>query len=364
VLVLVAASGVGWYFSDMLRQEALLVKEGPPAYDLVAASASGGTITLQTADPNAHLGALAWDGIWGLQWDDGYGSVGPILSLDGNTVVRGFELVRGTLAAGQPSRLDQYAFDGDPALTLGLEFDDVMYASELGDYPAWSIPGERDTWAIFVHGWGDHRGQSLRMLPAVVEQGYPSLVITYRNDEGTPPNPDGRYWFGATEWRDVEAAVQYALDNGASDVVLVGYSMGGGAILNFLYRSPLVDSARSAVFDAPVLSFYAVVVHEAAGIGITGLPVVLGKWVASWRFGLDWGSLAYLDRVDELDLPVLLFHGDADERSPVWTSDAFAEARPDIVTYIRVPGATHVRAWNMDPDAYGDHVRAFLGSLR
>jgi fermentation-respiration switch protein FrsA (DUF1100 family) len=82
--------------------------------------------------------------------------------------------------------------------------------------------------------------------------------------------------------------------------------------------------------------------------------------MAGWRFGIDWNAQAYMNRADELDEPILLFHGDKDERSPVWTSDAFAENRSDIVTYVRVPGASHVRSWNMDPEAYTGHVRDFL----
>jgi predicted alpha/beta-fold hydrolase len=234
ILVLTAAVGVGWYFSNMLRQEALLVKEGPEPYDLVVASVGEGTVTLQTADPNAENGAWAWDGIWGLAWADGYGRVGDILSLDGTSIVREFEPLRGTLTVGEPSRLDSFSIEGNPAEALGLDFEHVVYKSELGEYPAWLIPGDRETWAIFVHGWKADQQETLRMLPTVVEPGFPSLVITYRNDEGTPGNPDGFYRFGATEWRDVEAAVQYALDQGASDIMLIGYSMGGAASLNFL----------------------------------------------------------------------------------------------------------------------------------
>ena len=32
--------------------------------------------------------------------------------------------------------------------------------------------------------------------------------------------------------------------------------------------------------------------------------------------------------------------------------DSWAEDRPTAVTYMRVSGAAHIRAWNLDPDAY------------
>ncbi|MCH7593421.1 MAG: PilZ domain-containing protein [Chloroflexi bacterium] len=45
------------------------------------------------------------------------------------------------------------------------------------------------------------------------------------------------------------------------------------------------------------------------------------------------------------------------------TSDELAGARPDLVTYERVPGAEHVHAWNMDPDRYESAVESFLGTV-
>ena len=53
---------------------------------------------------------------------------------------------------------------------------------------------------------------------------------------------DGYHRYGQTEWEDLAAAIQYALDHGAEDVVLVGYSMGGAIVVSLLYRSPLAQS--------------------------------------------------------------------------------------------------------------------------
>ena len=48
---------------------------------------------------------------------------------------------------------------------------------------------------------------------------------------------------------------------------------------------------------------------------------------------------------------------------PVATSEALAAARPDLVTYVRVAGAQHVRGWNLAPQRYEEAVRAFLGQV-
>ena len=41
-------------------------------------------------------------------------------------------------------------------------------------------------------------------------------------------------------------------------------------------------------------------------------------------------------------------------------SARLARLRPDIVTHVAVEGASHVAAWNVDPEAYEAAVREFL----
>ena len=113
-----------------------------------------------------------------------------------------------------------------------------------------------------------------------------------------------------------------------------------------------------------MLDFGAAVDQGARRRNAPALLRATGRRLAGYRFDIDWGELNYLSRADKLRVPILLFHGDDDDRVPVETSDALAEARPDIVNYVRTSGAGHVRSWNMDPDAYTAAVREFLVSLQ
>jgi fermentation-respiration switch protein FrsA (DUF1100 family) len=70
-----------------------------------------------------------------------------------------------------------------------------------------------------------------------------------------------------------------------------------------------------------------------------------------------------MERAARIATPVLLIHGDADMLVPVSTSDALAAARRERLTYLRVPGAGHVRAWNMDPVAYQHAIAEFLSGV-
>ncbi len=91
-----------------------------------------------------------------------------------------------------------------------------------------------------------------------------SLLISYRNDGLAPAAPDGRYGLGSTEWRDVEAAIGYALDQGAQEIVLFGWSMGGAISLQTADLSKHRHLIRALVLDAPpVINWVNVMAHHA-----------------------------------------------------------------------------------------------------
>jgi hypothetical protein len=322
-------------------------------------SVSGNTITLRALEAAKADGAWTKDALWGLKWEGGYAQVGKIERTDGREVTRSLTLMNGDLKPGQQVVLESFAFAGDPMTALGIPFDEVTVKSPLGNFPAWHIPGAKTTWAIFVHGKGSDRREALRLLPTFKDLGYASLVITYRNDVDLPLSNDGYYDFGETEWEDLAAAVGHATAHGAKDVVLIGYSMGGALVTNFQYKSPLGSKVRAVVLDAPVLDFGAVIDLGGQQRSLPRWLTWIGKSIAGVRFGFDWRDRDYLKQAEHLNAPILLFHGEDDTMVPITSSDRLAQLRPDLVTYVRTK-ATHVRSWNLDPEAYTGHVKAFL----
>ena len=360
VATVLALFGGAWYYSGQLNDGALAVKHDPDEFDLQVVAVETNEVTLRATDDAEHDGDWSREGLFGIEWAGGYGQAGDIVRIDGREVVREFTPVTSRPHPGDLARLDSFAFPGDPYRAHGIPFEDATYTSPFGQFPAWFVEGAGETWAVVVHGKGADRREALRMLPVLVDSGLPSLVITYRNDEGAPAGADGRYGYGETEWEDLEGAVRFALERGARDVLLVGYSMGGAIVMRFLTESTLAGSVSGVVLDAPVLNFEATVDWGARDRFAPWPVIPLGKQFAAWRFGVDWDELDYLPRADRLSVPILLFHGDDDPKVLVDTSDALARARPDLVTYLRVRDAGHVRAWNSDPQGYEDSLRSFL----
>lgn len=365
--VVVAGSlfGTGWYYGNVLKDQALVPDHKPHLLDLRVVAVGGDQVTLRAKGGSGNDEGWSWRGTYGLEWPGGYGQVGEIRSIDGLQVVRDFRPVHSTLAEGAMARIDSFTFPGDPVQAFGIGFEEVVVAGELGPLPAWFVPGRSDTWAIFVHGKDSNRREVLRILPTLQRLGFPVLVITYRNDEGVAPDPGGFHRYGLAEWRDLEAAVAYALDHGARRLLPIGFSMGGGIVASFLYESPLARQVSAVVLDSPMLDFGATIDMKAKASGLPGLVAGPVKWAAGLRYGIDWSRLDYIRRADQLGAPILLFHSESDAMVPVSVSDRLAKARPDLVTYRRTPDAGHVRSWNVDPAGYeaalADFLRPFAG---
>jgi alpha-beta hydrolase superfamily lysophospholipase len=364
VLVAIAAlTGAGWHASNMIRDGVLKPKRGFRHFDLEIVELEKDRITLRTT---AQTQKDSWKrpGIWGLRWPGGYAQVGEIHYMDDQNVVRKFVPLTGNLKRLDKVRLDEFAFPDDPGIAFRLPTQEVVYSSPLGEFRALYIRGRSTTWIIFVHGKRDHPPRkplrSYPIVPLLTELGHHSLIITYRNDVGALPSPDDFHWHGLTEWIDLEGAARWAVGHGAERVILFGYSMGGGIVMNFLYRSALAENVKGAVLDSPMLDLGATIDFVASQKNMPGPLVRLGKFIAGLRFEIDWKALDYLSRVDTLLVPILLFHGDADSIVPVETSDLLAKRRPGIVTYHRIPNATHIRSWNMNSAAYETAVHAFL----
>jgi uncharacterized protein len=362
--------GGGWYFSGRLYQRALsgaAKRAAKPTYNLTVAAVTPQTVTLRVpADP----GQLLTPGVWGVQWPTGYGQVTRIVARDDATVTRDFRQMTGApLAAGTSVALDNKAFPTDPRVGLGIPQHDVAYRGPLGSYPAWFVPGPRHTWAILLHGNSMDRLDTIKIVPTLHRLGLPVLLISYRNDAGAPEDPSGMLRYGQTEWRDLAAAVQYALSHGARRVVLVGYSMGGGIAANFLERSPLATRVSGVILDSPMMDFSRAVDLGAARqrLPLVGLPLPqsltdVAKWIAGRRYGVDWTSLDYLKGAAKIHTPILLFQGTADATVPAATSDELARIAPGV-SYVRVRGADHLDSWNLDPARYDAAVRAFVASV-
>lgn len=264
-------------------------------------------------------------------------------------------------------------FTPEPDAIVGpddVEVTPVTFSSTAGDFDAWFIPANGSVWVIHVHGRGATPAEAEHLFAPLMGAGYPQLAITYRNDEGQPSDPSGYYQYGATEWEDVGGAIDYALSNGAEDVVLSGFSTGASHVLSFVYKNNL-DAVSGLVFDSPNIDFGETVDFNAAQRDMPLIPVKvpptiaqIAKFITSLRLGINWKSIDYVEKTPRsLRVPVLVHHGSDDETVPVEQSIAFAEQSPELVELVQVDGAGHVESYELDPEGYVEAILNFLNEL-
>ena len=364
VLVAGAAAAVTVYFA-----RTVLTPPKKRVEDVRIIRSTDSTITFATSIDAMTPGSYS---LW-FAHDTGHARVGEILSYDEFEVTRALLGVdEGDLAGVQRGRFSgwYYLSPGD----LGVPFDDVVVETELGPAPAWLVPAEDETdrWVIGVHGRAVRREEAIRAVPVFRAAGYSSLLISYRNDGDAPETADNRYALGDTEWRDVEAAMQYAVAHGARRIVLMGWSMGGATVLQALTRSSLEYLVTGVVLDSPVvdwvtaLNFQGKINRLPVPLRSAVLTVISAPWsrrITGQAEPINLRRLNFVARASELATPILVLHSDDDGYIPVTASLALAKARPDIVTFEEFHTARHTRLWNYDSYRWNTAISRWLANL-
>ena len=283
-ILLLVLGGAGWYFSGVIYNGGL----NPEFTD----SSSIGTaedrvivtnITANSIQLNVEeelWGPLLERGIYGIIGQNGDALVGNILSTSGTIVERELLELNGTIVEGDRIRgtslvireknndykiLGTSGWSGQaeegvytPKSVSNLDYETIFYKSDLGEFPAY-LTKEGDTGiVIFVHGYrGDYSREVFAKMRAgdLVNMGYRSMIISYRNDRGLPKDPSGIYQYGATEWRDLDAAINKALEF-SDNIVLWGTSGGGGPVSSWLVNTDDKNKIKGIIYEAPVINFW------------------------------------------------------------------------------------------------------------
>jgi alpha-beta hydrolase superfamily lysophospholipase len=299
-----------------------------------------------------------------------YLKLGSVLAEDESTVTRKL-----LTQIGPDARLSAAAaFSGwyfDDPEQLHLPYESELVGAAVGPCPAWIFPAAEptDTWVIQVHGRGTNRAECLRAVPLFHGMGVTSMLVSYRNDGSAPRSRSGTYTLGATEWRDVDAAIGVARRRGARRVIVMGWSMGGAIALQVALSSAHRDLIVGVILESPVIDWRRVLTYQARLLGfpapIAGLAITALGWewaapLAGADARIPFERLDVVARAGELRHPVLILHSDDDGFVPSDASHDLVRARPDLVEMQVFDTARHAKLWNYDQDrwsaAIGDWV--------
>ena len=304
-------------------------------------------------------------GIYELNFLGGTAIVGDVVEMHDDLVVRKIlEVPSGKLKRGGAAFGGVYG--GDPKSRLGLDYEEIELATEVGNMPAWVIMSQaassslKPSWAILIHGWGQERAYCLQYVPMLTSLGINCLILSYRNDRGAPQSQDGKYRLGLEEWREVDAAVQHIADRGGEQIFLYGFSMGGQIVIQAMKRSSLAGQyVKALVLDGPVLDWQRVIYALAKRSHLPKFSAKMTMKVLKIKKSISFKDLNAVDNDIGFSGPILILHGLDDTVVPFSVSESFVKKYPNAKLCAFKEGG-HMLLMNSNQDVYCREVETFL----
>lgn len=326
----------------------------------------GDTVSVPVVDDSREPGT------YGLRFDDGsHMMVGDIVRIEGDRVIRRIltrpeHLGDGDAVAAWTSQNIGAPEDVGPTRHVGVPL------RRGGVAEAWEI-GDRATadgrWTIHVHGLRSSRNGALRSAPATRNAGWMSLVVSYAGDEECEPADALPSTLGTREWRDVDDAISYAIGQGAREIVLVAWSMGGTIAMLALEESPHRGTVTGLILVAPALDWTRVVENAVAGAHLPRTVAAASMRVLASRVGAR--ALGLVEAVDARALtwvgtkrpgprvPTLILHSRVDPVVPFSGSLAYVQRHPDA-ELVAFDATGHCNEANQEPERFHDAIVGFL----
>ena len=228
----------------------------------------------------------------------------------------------------------------DPA-TAGLpDFEEVRIETADGlSLIAWYKPaeGSRPTILLFQGNAGNIANRAFKAR-AFADRGYGMLMPNYRGYGGNEGKPDEA---GLQE--DGRAALSYLLEAGVplQKIVLYGESLGSGVAVALAETS----NVAALVLEAPYTSL-----PDVAAKAYPWLPV---RFLMKDRF-------ASIERIGEVNSPLLVVHGSNDEVIPVVLGQELFAAASEPKRLVIISGAHHNDIFDLGS---GAAIFDYLGEL-
>jgi len=217
---------------------------------------------------------------------------------------------------------------------VGLAYETVWLTSlNSTQLHTWWIPTTgRAPVVIVLHGWGGNSSLMLPLASHIHDAGFHALFLDARN-HGRSEHDTFSSMPRFSE--DLDVAIEYVTGRGdVSTIGVLGHSVGAGAAILSASNGSSID----AVVSVSSFAHPGEVMRDQMNIPRPILRVVLEA--VQRTIGYRFDEFAPRARVDKVDIPILLVHGDADEVVPLSNLYEIAEAHGSAEIMV-VPGGGH-----------------------
>jgi alpha-beta hydrolase superfamily lysophospholipase len=215
----------------------------------------------------------------------------------------------------------------------------------------WPAPRKDAPAVLYLHGSRWNLTGQLFRIEQLRALGFSILAIDYRGfgqSMGQLPSETTVYEDARIAW---ERLVQLQPD--PQRRLIYGHSLGGAVAVDL--AAELGRDAGKAQTSPPVRgliieSTFTNLADVATAIANTSLPV---RWLLSQKFDS-------LDKIAEINMPVLIVHGTDDRYVPSRFSEQLFAAAREPKTLLLVPGGTHNNSMRLGRDAYSQALQTLL----
>jgi uncharacterized protein len=230
-----------------------------------------------------------------------------------------------------------------PAVSLLPTAHEVSFGTDDGlTLDAWYVPGAHDrdgATVIVFNGNAGNRAGRARLADLLSQRGLDVLLVDYRGYGGNPGSPTETGLLA-----DARAAVRYLegrADVDPARIVYFGESLGAGVAVGLAVERP----PAALVLRSPFTSL-----PDVASVHYRYLPT-------SW---LMWDRYPNLERIGDLDVPVLIIAGTEDGIVPFEQSSRLFEAARGPKELMALEGADHNDPALAAGTEMADRIAAFV----
>lgn len=167
--------------------------------------------------------------------------------------------------------------------------------------------------AVLVHGWGSSHGRMTHLAEPLLRSGIPVFLFDVRRHGRSYDAP----YITARHFRDDTVAATREVRAAYPDrpLVLMGHSMGGSAAVLAVAEGAPVDALVTLGAPGDMWGVWAHAFNRRGLPGALMVKVLAPFW--RYRAGVPFRTLDTVERVKEVDVPLLVIHGDRDQSVPV-----------------------------------------------
>lgn len=189
--------------------------------------------------------------------------------------------------------------------------------------------------------------------------GHNALVV----DQRSHGQSEGKIiTFGIKERKDCLCWIQYALQRFGPDtsIFLSGLSMGAATVL-MATDLKLPRNVKGIIADCPYSSPKEIIMKVGKDMRFPTSLMYPFVWLGAYIFGhFNLSESSAVKALKNCPIPILLFHGEADNFVPCEMSKALAESGASDITLELFPKAGHGLCYLLIPDKYEKAVSAFV----